>query len=579
MSIIEKFQRSVADHADRIAVHAGSEQLTYRQLSDQALSLSQQIRAEQFIAEGTASDSVALLLSGKDAIVAILAVLHTGRTYVPLDNVYPSQRLAYILGDCKTSLLLTNNQNLELAYKTVHASGLDIQVLNIDNLMPAAAVPSYVQQPMNNHAALLYTSGSTGVPKKVAVTTEAVVSFCDHFREQLAIGPNDKLALTTSCSHAVSVLDIFGCLFAGAAILPYDVRNHFKREDFLACIHSQHITILHTVPAFFRYVAGSQSKEELASIRLVLLGGDTVQAEDLQLFRATFGRHARLANLYGQTELLLATMHVMDHDTVEEGVVLPVGYPISLVDAVIVAEDGTELPVMAKGELVFFEKESGRSIHTGDIGRWLADGTIEYIGRKDQQYKINGNRVHAAEVERAISQVAGIEKCIVLLNEAATEKQLTAYYTRTPGLDTTPALIKEEVRQFLAEHMVPQVLIGLDEFPRLPNGKIDRMALLAIKPNADDAAEQVPPELLARLTGIWEKVLGVEAIREDDNFFLLGGNSLHATEMVSHIYLAFQVELESGVIFDSQTITELARAVMMEIQEVNQLSENNKTIA
>lgn len=578
MSIIEKFQRSVADHADRIALQTGDEEFSYRQLNDYSLSLSHQIKGERFLPNVAIPETVALLLgNGKDAIVVMLAVLQAGRAYVPLDNNYPSQRLAYMLADCGASLLLTNSENLELAYKVIHASGLNIQLMNIDNLLPISPDISASLPPLNKNAAVLYTSGSTGLPKKVTLTTDSIAAFCEYFSTRLNIGVSDKLMLTTSCSHAVSVLDILSCLFAGATIVPYDVRTNFRKEDFLTSMQLKGITILHTVPAFFRYITdASDSEAPFEGIRLLLLGGDVVKAKDMKIFKEHFSPKAYLVNLYGQTELLLATMHVLDQDSVEDGSDLSIGYPIELVEGSVLDEEGKELSVMSKGELVFSIKENGVVIKTGDIGRWLPDGTLEYIGRKDYQYKINGNRVHAAEIERAIDEIPGVGKCVVMMAEKRKEKLLTAYYTRDGTAQINPAIIKDAVRDSLPKHMIPQAVIELDAFPQLPNGKLDREALLSMEAAQDgEQGELVPPEMLSQLIAIWEKVLQTENIQADDNFFLLGGNSLHATEMISHIYLAFHIELEAGVIFDNQTITELARVVMKDVQEPNYLSTNN----
>lgn len=588
VELMSRIERISSDYEEKPAVIDFDEEVTYRDLNRRAASLASEIHEVIETSGEQCGNKVALLLPhDANAIVGIIGAMKAGVTFVPLDSSYPADRLIYMLNDADAGILVTCGDNLELAYKLIHKSGRDISLINIESI---DSREFNAPDTGSNDAYILYTSGSAGKPKGVVQDHNSINVAAGYLQAEFAVKDQDRLLLTTSCSHTVGILDIFMTLLSGATLYMYDIKTDFDKDHFVGYIRQHSISIIHTVPTFFRFfTSGDIQNESVSTVRLVALGGEAVTRNDFNRYRDKFSDHSYFVNLYGQSEVLIGTMNVLNKKSEVESDIVPIGYPVDLLDVKIL-KDGEEATVLNTGELHFkadwlnfryHNQESltsntytddpaagdTRMVKTGDMGRWLPDGTIEYIGREDHQCKVNGHRVHLREVEVEIESVTGVKSCIVTFSDE--EEVLYAYVIQDRSVS------QDEIMRFLKgklpEYMLPKAIVALEEFPRLPNGKIDRQNMPAYIPDNSAVEKELPPEVVETLLEIWRDVMGDNSIKPDDNFFQLGGNSLHATEIVNKLYLKFRIDFELSIIFDNQSVYELAASVVQEMDKKGEM--------
>ena len=578
--LMQKFVRTVSEHGQKTAIVSTAGDITYEDLDRESGQLASEIIeiCNESDLRLAITKTAILLDHDKMSVMALLGALKAGTTFVPLDVSDPVERLISILKDADARILVTSSDNLELAYKLISKLSLDITIINIDQIENQE---SKVEDMVSDDAYIIYTSGSSGKPKGVIQPGRALLAATNYLQEEFAIRPQDNMLLTTSFSHTVGLLDIFTALLNGATLYMYNIRSSFDKQHFLRYIEEYKISVVHTVPTFYRFfLKGATASFD--SIRLIILGGEEVLKSDYNLYKEMMPASCYFVNLYGQSEVLIGTLNILNKESEIEGRVIPIGFPVEALELKILNE-AKEAGVLTTGKLCFradwiapkyhgLEEEtlnlytedssdSSQWINTGDMGRWLPDGTIEYMGREDHQLKINGNRVHLREIELEIETIPGVENSVVTYNGEKGKEMLCAYAIAEG--DITSDKIMRILKEKLPAYMLPKSIMIMEEFPLLPNGKVDRQHMPAcIAEGHAPREESIPAELVESLTQIWTEVMGIDNIRPDDNFFQLGGNSLHATEIVNKIYMSHQVDFELSIIFDNQSINDLARTVL-----------------
>ena len=584
-----------------------------------------------------AGDRVGLWFGhGAGQVAGILGVLQAGAVYVPLDPLAPPARLATIVRDAGLRVVVTDGEA-----PAWPLPGLAVVVMDeLPREADAVAAVTMPMIHPDSLAYLLYTSGSTGSPKGVPQTHRNVLHFVRAWAGNLGIAPVDRLSLLSTAGYDAAVQDIFGALLTGASVCPLDVRR-LDRETLLDRIADRGLTVLHGTPTVYRYLFGGHvaCRQDLSRVRLVVLGGEAARRADFELFRARFGRTARFVNGYGLTEATAVTQWFAGKDTHPWGQQLPIGKPVAegqrlqLLDdagapAPFVGEivlDGAHvtpgywpLPAGAASAVTLHSVARGppagnpvrlpwvhgerpdrtpavgpllrgnrvtaeaapavaRQFHTGDLARYLPDGSLVYVGRRDSRLKIGGIRIEAGDIEAALRTHPAIDDAVALAPmDTSGEPVLVAWYTPRAGEapPTVPAL-RAHLLTLLPAALVPARFIACEEFPRLPNGKVDRQALAldrtpavgplvrgdSVAPEAAATAAPAATEtsrIEATLLDIWRTLLKLDRIGPDDDFFAIGGHSLLATRLVARVRDRLGIELPLIRIFDTPTVRGLA---------------------
>ncbi|MGE5341852.1 MAG: amino acid adenylation domain-containing protein [Candidatus Omnitrophota bacterium] len=580
------FNHQVTQTPDRIAVKTGDHHFTYNELSRKANIIAFSI--EQLLK--TTNQRIGLLFEhGVDMIAAILGTLKSGNIYVPLSASYPLKRLSSMLSDSGSSLLLTNNRNLEIASKLAEANNIRIE--NIDRLHTESiglAPQEDNRSKINGEsiAYILYTSGSTGKPKGVIQTHRNVLYFIENMTRVLSLSPDDKMTLLSSFGHDASIPDMYGALLNGASLYPYDVTNRDERvPDLSAFLISEQLTVWHSVPSLFRFFMNDlNTTHDFSNLRFILLGGEPLRAHDVNRCGNYFP-HSKLVNIYGQTESTLSSLWVISPECCRSCEHVKIGDALDNTEILLMDDEGNPVAKLETGEIVIssphialgywkndeatktvFDVDPlyGKIYRTGDMGRLGLDGRIAFIGRKDNQVKIRGFRVEPGEIENRLLQHDSISEAVVNVWERegdGADTYLCAYFVCNPGQPPLSSELKSYLSDLLPDYMVPNYFVKMERMPLTPGGKIDRKALTLPEIVEINRSAYVAPRngIEMKLQNIWRDVLKYPAsISINDDFFELGGHSLKATVLAARIQKAFHVNVPLTEIFKSSTIRRLA---------------------
>ncbi|MEU1204841.1 amino acid adenylation domain-containing protein [Nocardia sp. NPDC005825] len=564
-----------------IAVVSEGVELSYRELNARA-----DVCARQLIHRGVTPDSVVAVAFPRSAalVVAMLAVLKAGGAYIPVDPDYPSERLAFILEDSDPVLLLTDSATAGLLPDTGHEPLLlDTIDIHLDPGEPDDPTPGRTDVDLHpdNLAYLIYTSGSSGVPKAVAVSHRNATSFVAAAALDLQESLSGTTLATTSVAFDVSVLEIFGVLCAGGTIEVV--------ADVLTLAHGRPWKgdVLSTVPSAWNAVLNSSADPRAETI--VFIGEQLTY--DLVERTAALLPGATVVNGYGPTEttVYVTSKAICGNHVPAEGP-MPIGRPIANTRVFVLDTRLRPVPAGVAGELYiagaqvarcyrgraaltagrfvadpFDVSGGGRLYRTGDLVRWNLSGELEFIGRADNQVKIRGHRIELGEIETVLRTHPGVDQAVVVARAIGVtdlDTQLIGYAVpRARGGDPDPAQLRHYLSEKLPKYMVPASIMMLESLPLTPNGKLDRRALPA--PVFHTTIEYQPPrdERENSLTSLYEKILDVPRVGIDDSFFDLGGHSLLVTQLVSRIRSEMGVEVPLPTIFESPTVRELAESL------------------
>jgi acyl-coenzyme A synthetase/AMP-(fatty) acid ligase/acyl carrier protein len=409
------------------------------------------------------------------------------------------------------------------------------------------------------------------------------------YTNSFLITAEDRITLLFSSSFGEAMNDLFAALLNGATICPH-AGSTAATTELSDWLYQQAITIYHSVPTLFRMIpASSLNPEKFSTFRLIILSGEPTFRADIERFKRYFPKSCRLANAYGSTETKLIRLFIVNHDTVVSEPILPAGYPVEDTAVLLLDELGDPVAAGEVGE-VHVRSEwmalgyLGRSdltqcrfiadspasavkrFRTGDLGRLLPDGCLEVVGRKDSQVKIRGYRIELGEVEATLLELAPITAAVVLVkDDEKGQLDLAAYLVCLPGPRPSQGMLRRALAQRLPDYMIPSSFTFLDAMPILPSGKIDRSALPAPdrgRPTLE--VSYVPPctPVEDALAAIWTEVLGIDAVGIHDNFLELGGNSLRATQVMSRVTAAFQVQLPLRSVFEAATVERMALLIV-----------------
>ncbi|SDI08808.1 amino acid adenylation domain-containing protein, partial [Vibrio xiamenensis] len=579
MCIHQRIEQAAQKWPGKIAVVSDEQSLTYQALNQQANQL-----AHWLVEQGVGPDSrVAVCLERScELVVALVAILKAGGAYVPMDPSYPQDRLAYMLSDSAPTVLLTT--------KTLKARLGD--VASTVKLAYFDQMPEWHNAPSDNldidklgltsrHLAyIIYTSGSTGLPKGVMNEHRGVVNRLMWMALDYGFNSDDVILQKTPFSFDVSVWEFFCPLWVGATLVMARPEGHKDPQYLREVIEAQKVSILHFVPPMLQIFLENIAAHDCQSLRLVFCSGEALPAETI---RRTYQGlpHVELHNLYGPTE---AAVDVTQWHCPRElrGNRVSIGQSVANTRMYVLDEQQQPLPVGVVGEIYiggvqvargywqrddltqerfvadpFVSNANATMYKTGDVGRWLADGTIEYQGRNDDQVKIRGQRMELGEISSALKGCDGVLEAVVIARGSQADKRLVGYYTAKQALNVEA--LKAQMASTLPEYMVPAALMQLDEIPLTPNGKMDRKALPEPAEDAFVRREFVAPlgEREQLLAGIWQTLLSIEMVGRDDSFFELGGHSLLAIQLIERLR-KHGYQLAVKALFDTPCLKELA---------------------
>lgn len=581
-SVVEYFEEQAERFAERTAVKTAQKQLTYGELNDKANRIAWKI----YQSLDSKIRTAALLFDhDADMITGMIGMLKTGKAYVPLDTTYPEERLVYILKDSESKMIVTNHHSVALAERLVQMAGQPIGIINTDALADNDwAKNLQLKIPPQQIAFIIYTSGSTGRPKGVMQNHRNLLYCASIYSKKLRIDHYDRLALFTSYSHAMGILQIFGAILNGAALLPYDIRRQSGMAKISGWLQEQDISIFLSIPTVYRYWMNSVKETEIFStIRLVVLGGEVLFKKDVQLYQEHFSEQCILVNLFGMSEVMLATFYFITKQTEIKGNIVPIGFFAPGINAYLLNEGNEQIEIDEIGEIVYHSKyispgywrlpEENRkvfvtnpltgigvAVRSGDLARLLPDGSIVSVGRKDFQIKIRGYRIELNEIEAVLDEIAAIQKSVVIPMSQNDEYILVAYYTSRGEMKCNVPEFRDILKAKLPDYMIPSYFVPLEEFPLTANGKIHRQALPKPFERITNPVKYEAPvgEWEIQLAKLWQEILAVENVGANDNFFERGGHSLKGALLASKIHREFNVEISLREIFHKPVLKEMA---------------------
>ncbi len=572
--IHELFEAQAAATPHALAVAFGEERLTYRQLNERANRLAHHLRDL-----GVGPDALVAICVERsiEMIVGFLGILKAGGAYLPLEPSYPRERLAFMLNDADARVLVTNKKLLpHIPQNRARVTLLDDRRLDHHaHGNPSSGATA------TNLAYVLYTSGSTGQPKGVAVPHRAVVRLVVN-TNYVQLGPDDHVAQVSNASFDAATFEIWGALLHGAALMGISQEILLSPRDFARAIESQNISTLFLTTALFNQMA-SEVPTAFRRLRYLLFGGETCDPKWVRTILRS-GPPQSILHVYGPTEnTTFTTWHRVEH-VVEAQATVPIGRPIAntrvylldrylhpvpagVVGELYVGADGLAREYLHRPELTterfvrdpFGDDPAGRIYKTGDFARYLPDGSIDFVGRVDGQVKVRGFRIELPEIEAALAQHSDVSKSVVVARQRdGGDKSLVGYVVPSRGTQPSPDAIRSFLRQKLPDYMVPSSFVMLEALPLTPNGKVDRTALP--EPGHEYRATFEGPRtaIETRIARIWQELLGVESVALSDNFFDLGGHSLLAIQLIARLEKSFGKTLPVAVLFQSPTLEQLA---------------------
>jgi len=619
LCVHQLFESQALQHPDNIAVVLEEKSLTFQVLNEQANQLAAYLIAERNVLPDTL---VGLCVERSfDMIIAILAILKAGGAYVPLDPDYPQARLAYMIDDAKLTTILTTKAVLgNSAINIEHALCLDNGLLQEElNKFPTKnfAIESLTAQHL---AYVIYTSGSTGQPKGVMIEHQGVVSLAvnNGFIEQSAA---TVMLQNSPIVFDAATFEIWGTLLnAGKLVLQGDPQISMEQLGNFINQHKINTALL-TSGLFDAFI--SLYNSPLKDLRTLLVGGDIVNSENIRKIKE-INPYLTAVNIYGPTENTTISSTYQMEPFAEIPQQLPIGCPLYNRQVCVLSDQLALVPIGTIGELhvggaglargyvnltnltaerfianPFYNEAKTTGLHasprlykTGDLVRWLSDGTLEFLGRIDHQVKIRGFRIELGEIEHQLASQTNVNDAIVLSKTSDQgDKQLVAYLT-TPFANRFAEeteqnqqeradyidVLRQNLLTTLPSYMVPAVFVLLELFPLTSNGKVDRKAL----PDADITSQQqvyVAPstETEKSLCEIWQDLLGIERVGVNDDFFALGGHSLQIMKLLSAIRAQFAIEVSVAQLFELKKITDCATHIdnLNVVKSMSQSHKNN----
>ena len=584
---------------DAIALVDSQEEMSYSELNRRANQLAHYLR---WLGVGPESLVGICLERCPEMVVSILAVLKAGGAYVPLDPSYPRQRVMYMLEDSGAKVVLSKLVHRELL-EAAGISQIYVDERWVDICRQSCDDPQS-RSNSENIAYVIYTSGSTGLPKGAMNRHTSLVNRLLWMQQEYQVCEMDRVFHKTPFSFDVSVWELLLPLIVGGQMIIAEPGGHRDNLYLARLIQQEQVTIVHFVPSMLQVFLEEEEARKCISVRSIICSGEELT---IKLQKELPGKmEVRLENLYGPTE---AAIDVTSWGCRSEWrrARVPIGRPIWNTQIYILDERKEPVLIGAAGEAYIggeglargyiskgdktaesflpnpYGRQAGaRMYRTMDLGRYLPDGNLEYLGRIDHQVKLRGYRIELGEIENAVRQLSGIKDVAIVVNEEETgDKRLVGYYACENESQLEMSDLRGMLRQRLPEYMIPSAWMRLDRMPLTVNGKIDRKGLPPVEQtNWKTQGQYVAPRTYTEeiIAGIFCEVLGIGCVSIHDNFFEIGGHSLLATQVISRLRIAFRVDVPLKVIFAiAFTVAEMAKIIVRQqaeqvgVEELNEL--------
>ncbi|WP_207706265.1 non-ribosomal peptide synthetase [Clostridium sp. HBUAS56017] len=563
MTVIELFEEIVEKYKDSIALSSNKTSITYKELNEKANKIANLLRSN-----GVGRNTVVGIISDRtiETVIGVLGIVKAGGVYMPIDEEYPEERICYMIEDSESKIVigkkeLISRYNIE-GVKTISIDGIEVEKESAENLEIINKIDDLIY--------IIYTSGSTGKPKGVAIEQRNIIRLVND-TNILKVSKDDVILKTMSMAFDPSTVDIWGTFLNG-------IELHMINKDIVinpklleSVILKNNVTIMQLPAALFNQY-GIENIDVFKKLKYIHVGGDVISPKALKTVLQVC-EELKVINTYGPTEnTVISTAYTVESKW-DENDVVPIGKPIENSTAYILGANNSLLPIGAIGELCvggdglargyinrddltkekFIENpyiKGDRIYKTGDFARWLPDGNIEFLGRKDEQVKIRGFRIEMGEIENIVLSYPKIREVVLLLRQES-GKELCLYYT---GEGVEVAELKAYMLDRLPAYMIPTYIMKLESMPLTKNDKVDRKALP--KPEMRAEAEWVAPrnEVESKLAEMWREILGIEKVGVKDNFFELGGHSLKVTMLMTRIQKEFEVPISLSELFKFVTI-------------------------
>lgn len=610
------FEEQVKQTPDKIAAIDNQTKITYQQLDKTANQLARLIQKL-----GIKSGDLVGIFKQRDIkfLVGILAILKAGGAYVPIDSNYPPERVQYMLSNSEVKILLTDSSclqnvthNLETCEHLKAVVCLDETAVNQDLSTVQIYTPlafqnlptTSLQIPQSgiDPAYMIYTSGSTGLPKGAMIRHGGAIN---HIYAQFhALELNEEFTFLQSApaSSDISVWQFLAPILIGGKTVIIDSETVCQPQKLFQIIQQQKVSLIELVPVVLNHLLDYVSQliyEEraLPELRWMMVTGESVSIDLVNRWLKIYPE-IKVINAFGPTEAADdITQFIIDKPLPENQRTVPIGKPLANLNLYILDAQMQLVPVGVMGEICvsgfgvglgYWKNEAAtqRSFipnpfttvakplpgtetdfiyKTGDLGRWLPDGNIEFFGRIDHQVKIRGFRIELGEIEALLSQYSGVKETVVIAREDTPgDKRLVAYLVSDINLNRENILqLRQFLKEKLPEYMLPSAFVFMESLPLTPSGKVDRKALPAPPSNSELEVKFVPPRTPTEqiVADIWGDILGQEKVGIYDNFFNLGGHSLLATQVISRLREAFKIDLPLRSLFEQPTVAQLVETI------------------
>ncbi|WP_088830566.1 non-ribosomal peptide synthetase [Paenibacillus tyrfis] len=573
--ISELFEEQVENNPDQIALVFGEKSVTYRLVNERANAL-----ARVLIEKGVTNNEVVGIVTHRslELVIGVLAILKAGAGYLPINPDFSQERINYILKDSGAKIILTQ-KSLDLM------PDLKREKVFLEDCWDLTQETTNIRLDHNPNdlAYIIYTSGSTGKPKGVMIEQSSLVNLITYQQHKYPMTSCGSYLLKTTYTFDVSCTELFGWFFNGGKLVILESNAEKDIYEIINATKVHGITHINFVPSMLNaFLKVISAEDDLSSLQYVFVAGEAFPNKIANEFLLKL-KNSQLINSYGPTEATIYTTDYVINEPLYDKSIVPIGKPIQNVQVLILDKRNRLQPVGVVGELCIAGEGLARGytskeltqenfvetyfcgIHrvykTGDFAKWLPDGTIQYIGRKDNQVKIRGFRIELGEIEHYLLKQKQVDEGIVLVVEKGEYRELVAFVTSSQELKTTE--LREVLRECLPEYMIPTQFVQLEELPLNVNGKIDRNALLELELSINNSKTIVSPQnqIEEKLLEIWSEVLKVDGISTDDTFFKVGGHSLAIMEIISKVNKKLGVKLNFKDVIDKNTIIKMGKYI------------------
>ncbi|GJD16867.1 hypothetical protein RIVM261_018230 [Rivularia sp. IAM M-261] len=617
-TINKLFEEQVYKTPNNVAVVHEETKLTYQELNDRANQLAVILRKL-----GVSKGEFVGIFKDRDInfLIAIIAIYKAGGAYVPIDSNYPSNRIQYMLSNSEVKFLLTDSSLLSVFSDFIDNCSQLKSIICLDEVVPESIqlaqnkkltiydkldfsnLPLLNLEPLNeavDPAYMLYTSGSTGSPKGAIVRHDGAVNHIYAQFDELELTEEFCFLQSAPSSTDISVWQFLAPLLIGGKTVIVDIETVALPDQLFKVLKSQKITVVELVPALFgallEYTLGLSAHErELPDLKWMMVVGESVSVSWVNKWLEIYPS-IKIVNAYGPTEAADdITQFIVDKPFPENQRTVPIGKPLANLNLYILDSEMRLLPIGAPGEVCvsgvgvgagYWKNEEKTNLSfvpnpftdsrnklpgnrkdliykTGDLGRWLPDGNIEFLGRIDHQVKIRGFRVELGEIETFLGQHPNVrENVVVVQQEEVGNAQLVAYVVAKTESIPSIGELRSFLKEKLPDHMIPSAFIMLESIPLAPSGKVDRKALPKpdhLRPELENIYVRPRNEVERLIVDIWQKILKVEKVGIQDNFFELGGHSLNVLQVYGKLREVLKADLAMTDLFKYPTISSLSQ--------------------